>query len=91
VRTSGKGTALSAIYDVIKTKDNKVIDVCGTLLLIPKKKSLSVRKNQQKSPNPKMLILTNGKKHRLQCIVVYNENIFHENFKNSKILVVNDL
>jgi len=42
VRTSGKGTALSAIYDVIKTKDNKVIDVCGTLLLIPKKKNRSV-------------------------------------------------
>jgi len=44
VRTSGKGTALSAIYDVIKTKDNKVIDVCGTLLLIPKKKIAQCKK-----------------------------------------------
>jgi len=46
VRTSGKGTALSAIYNVNKTKVNEVIDVCGTLLLIPKENLLCVRQNQ---------------------------------------------
>jgi len=64
VRTSGKGTSLSAIYDVNKIEDNEVIDVRGTLLLIPKQKfSQSKTKPTEESYHA---CINKWKKHRLQ-------------------------